>query len=166
MRGLSWATRLGLRRAPYDVRVEVTRLDADLPLPAYARAGDAGLDLYAAADVSLSPGERALVPTGLAVAIPRGYVGLVHPRSGLATRHGLGMVNAPGTIDSGYRGEIMINLINHDPRESIALCRGDRIAQLLIQEVAHATLVDVAALPASDRGAAGHGSSGVAGRAH
>jgi dUTP pyrophosphatase len=151
---------------PDEVRVEVIRLAADLPLPAYARDGDAGLDLYAAADAVLAPGERTLLPTGLAVAIPRGYVGLVHPRSGLATRLGLGMVNAPGTIDSGYRGEIMVNLVNHDPRDPIALHRGDRIAQLVVQKVAHARLVEVAKLPASERGASGHGASGVAGRAH
>lgn len=149
-----------------EVRVEVVRLDAGLPLPAYAREGDAGLDLYAARDVRLAPGERCLVPTGIAMAIPPGYVGLVHPRSGLATRLGLGMVNAPGTIDAGYRGEILVNLVNHDPAVTIELSRGDRIAQLLIQQVAHARLVEVGTLPASERGTSGHGASGVSGRAH
>lgn len=151
---------------PEPIRVEVVRLDTGLPLPAYARDGDAGLDLYAAADVHLPPGERALVPTGLAVAIPPGYVGLVHPRSGLATRLGLGIVNAPGTIDSGYRGELLVNLINHDPRATIDLARGDRIAQLVLQRVAQARLVEVDRLPDSARGATGHGASGVTGQAH
>lgn len=149
-----------------EVRIEVVRLDADLPLPGYARDGDAGLDLFARTDVLLPPGERALVPTGVALAIPRGYVGLVHPRSGLATRLGLGLVNAPGTVDSGYRGEILVNLVNHDPRETIRLQRGDRIAQLVVQRVAHVALVEVATLPDSERGTAGHGASGVAGQAH
>lgn len=149
-----------------EVRVEVLRLDPNLPLPTYACDGDAGLDLRASAPVRLRPGQRSLVPTGLAVAIPRGYVGLIHPRSGLATRLGLGMVNAPGTIDSGYRGEIMVNLVNHDPCSTIELRRGDRIAQLVLQRVAHAILVEVAELPSSARGAAGHGASGLAGQAH
>ncbi|WP_116113365.1 dUTP diphosphatase [Austwickia chelonae] len=143
-----------------DIRVEVVRLDPELPLPAYARDGDAGLDLYAKEGVSLAPGERSLVPTGLAVAIPSGYVGLVHPRSGLAHRHGLGMVNAPGTIDSGYRGEIFVNLINHDAHRPIVLNRGDRIAQLVVQRVARAHLVEVISLPSSERGSTGHGASG------
>ena len=115
--------------------------------------------------MTLAPGERSLVPTGLAVAVPRGYVGLVHPRSGLATRLGLGMVNAPGTIDSGYRGEIMVNLVNHDAAATIELHRGDRIAQLVLQRVAHALLVEVAELPASERGPTGHGASGLSGQA-
>ena len=152
--------------APEQLRVEVVRLDTELPLPTYARDGDAGLDLYARTDVTLLPGHRCLVPTGLAVAIPRGYVGLIHPRSGLATRLGLGMVNAPGTIDSGYRGEVMVNLVNHDPAAPIDLHRGDRIAQLLIQPVAHAVLVEVEGLPGSERGATGHGASVLQGQAH
>ncbi len=143
-----------------DVRVLVQRLDAGLPLPAYACDGDAGLDLRARADAVLAPGRRALVPTGVAVALPDGYVGLVHPRSGLAARHGVTIVNAPGTVDSGYRGEILINLINLDPNEPFALRRGDRIAQLVVQRYARAELVEVSALPPSERGAGGHGASG------
>ncbi|WP_219107743.1 dUTP diphosphatase [Austwickia sp. TVS 96-490-7B] len=142
------------------VPVRAIRLDIDLPLPAYARDGDAGLDLYARDEVTLAAGERALVRTGLAVAIPQGFVGLVHPRSGLAARLGVGMVNAPGTIDSGYRGEIMVNLINHDPAESVSLQRGDRIAQLVVQPVVKVDLVEVDHLPPSERGESGHGSSG------
>lgn len=146
--------------AGHPLTVQVRRLDADLPLPSYARSGDAGLDLYAAADADLAPSERVLVPTGLAVAIPPGYVGLVHPRSGLAARHGLTIVNAPGTVDAGYRGEILVNLLNTDARESFAIRRGDRIAQLLIQPVCTARLVAVDALPDSERGSTGHGASG------
>lgn len=127
--------------------------------PAYAKAGDAGADLSASASVNLEPGERALVPTGVAVAIPDGYVGLVHPRSGLAHRHGLSIVNAPGTIDSGYRGEILVNLVNLGS-ERVRLSAGDRIAQLVIIAVATARFVPVDSLPESDRGDTGHGSSG------
>lgn len=140
--------------------VEVRRLDPDLPLPSYARPGDAGLDLYAASPARLEPGARALIPTGLAVAIPPGYVGLVHPRSGLAARHGLTVVNAPGTVDAGYRGEILVNLLNTDTAQPFEIHRGDRIAQLLIQPVCTARLVEVAELPASERGTSGHGDSG------
>lgn len=140
--------------------VQVRRLDPDLPLPSYARPGDAGLDLYAASPARLEPGGRALIPTGLAVAIPQGYVGLVHPRSGLAARHGLTVVNAPGTVDAGYRGEILVNLLNTDAAESFQIHRGDRIAQLIIQPVCTARLVEVAQLPASERGTGGHGHSG------
>lgn len=129
-------------------------------LPRYARAGDAGADLSAAEDVELAPFQRALVPTGVAVAIPAGYVGFVHPRSGLAHRLGLSMVNAPGTIDAGYRGEIMVNLINLDPAVPISLRRGDRIAQLVVQPVTHARFVPADELPVSDRATRGHGSSG------
>ncbi len=127
--------------------------------PAYAKPGDAGADLSATEAVRLEPGERALVPTGVAVAIPSGYVGLVHPRSGLAHRHGLSIVNAPGTIDSGYRGEILVNLVNLG-REPVQLSAGDRIAQLLIVPVVTASFVRVDSLPDSDRGDTGHGSSG------
>lgn len=127
--------------------------------PAYAKPGDAGADLSAATSVTLGPGERTLVPTGVAVAIPPGYVGLVHPRSGLAHRHGLSIVNAPGTIDSGYRGEILVNLVNLGA-ETVRLSAGDRIAQLLIMPVATATFLPVDSLPGSDRGDTGHGSSG------
>ncbi len=136
------------------------RLDPHLDPPAYAHDGDAGLDLRAATDVDLLPGRRALVPTGVAIALPPGYVGLVHPRSGLAARHGIGIVNAPGTVDEGYRGEILVNLVNLDPAESFTVRRGDRIAQLVVQRYARAELVEVDALPDSERGAGGHGASG------
>lgn len=143
----------------------VVRLDRDLPLPARAHDADAGVDLYTAEDVELGPGERALVATGIAVAIPHGMVGLVHPRSGLAARVGLSIVNSPGTIDAGYRGEVKVTLINLDPRTAIVLRRGDRIAQLLVQRVELPELVEVASfdeagLGETTRGAGGHGSSG------
>lgn len=140
--------------------VALVRLDPDLPLPAYARPGDAGADLYTAVDLTLQPGERALAPTGIGVALPEGYVALVHPRSGLALRHGLSVVNTPGTVDAGYRGEIKVLLINHDLHESVALQRGDRIAQLVIQRVEQARFVVVDQLPESVRGAGGYGSTG------
>jgi dUTP pyrophosphatase len=135
---------------------------AELPrnVPTYALPGDAGADLTAAEDVELAPFQRALVGTGVAVAIPEGYAGFVHPRSGLAHRLGLSMVNAPGTIDAGYRGEIKVNLINLDPTTPIALRRGDRIAQLVVQPVVRALFVPVDELPSSERGAGGHGSTG------
>jgi dUTP pyrophosphatase len=142
------------------VDVPVRRLDPDLPLPAYAQPGDAGADLVAAVDVELAPGERRLVPTGVAVALPEGYVGLVHPRSGLAHRLGVTVLNAPGTVDSGYRGEILVNLINHDPAGPVRISRGDRIAQLLVQRVERAAFRDVEELPETVRGAGGHGSTG------
>jgi dUTP pyrophosphatase len=142
------------------LRVEVRRLDPDLPPPAYAHEGDAGADLYAAADVELKPGERGLVPTGVAIALPVGYVGLVHPRSGLAARLGVTVLNAPGTVDAGYRGEILVNLINHDPLVPALIRRGDRIAQLVVQRVEQADFVEVVELPTSTRGAGGHGSTG------
>jgi dUTP pyrophosphatase len=144
----------------HTVRVEVRRLDPDLPPPAYAHDGDAGADLHAAVDVELKPGERALVPTGVSVALPLGYVGLVHPRSGLASKLGVTVLNAPGTVDAGYRGEILVNLINHDPRNPALISRGDRIAQLVVQRVERADFVEVAELPSSVRGARGHGSTG------
>ncbi|MCF7549713.1 dUTP diphosphatase [Pseudonocardia sp. WMMC193] len=140
--------------------VLLTRLDPDVPLPAYARPGDAGADLVTTSDVLLGPGERALVGTGVAIALPDGYVGLVHPRSGLAHRTGLSIVNTPGTIDAGYRGEIKVSVINHDPREQVFLRKGDRIAQLVVQQVEYARFVEVAELPASERGSGGHGSTG------
>src|SRR5437879_5553279 len=143
------------------VRIEVTRLDPGLPLPSYQRAGDAGLDLHATEDVNLPPGGRAVIGTGIAVAIPDGYVGLAAPRSGLAARLGLSIVNAPGVIDSGYRGEIKAILINLDPIDVVEVRRGDRIAQMLIVPVASAELVEVDDLPASQRGEGGHGSTGV-----
>ena len=135
-------------------------LDPALPLPAYARDDDAGADLRATITVTLAPGERALVPTGIAVAIPIGYAGFLHPRSGLAARHGLSIINAPGTIDAGYRGEIKVPLINLDPTEPIVLRRGDRIAQLVLQPVVRARFEPVDALPDSERGAGGFGSTG------
>ena len=143
----------------------VVRLDRDLPMPSGAHDGDAGVDLCSAVDIELAPGRRALVPTGIAVAIPHGMVGLVHPRSGLATRVGLSIVNSPGTIDAGYRGELKVALINLDPEEPIVLRRGDRIAQLLVQRVELPELVEVtsfdeAGLGDTSRGEGGHGSSG------
>jgi dUTP pyrophosphatase len=143
----------------------VVRLDRELPLPERAHDGDAGIDLYSAQNVELAPGERALVSTGIAVAIPHGMVGLVHPRSGLAARLGLSIVNSPGTIDAGYRGEIKVALINLDPRTPIAIRRGDRIAQLLVQrvelpEVVEVTSFDEAGLADTTRGSGGYGSSG------
>ena len=140
--------------------VPVRRLDPDLPVPAYAHPGDAGADLVAAADVELAPGERRLVPPGIAIAIPDGYVGLVHPRSGLAHRLGVTVLNAPGTVDAGYRGEILVNLVNHDPAATVRISRGDRIAQLLVQRVERAAFHVVDELPETLRGAGGHGSTG------
>jgi len=140
--------------------IPIVRLDTDLPVPSYAHPGDAGADLHAATDVTLAPGERQLVPTGIALALPEGYVGLVHPRSGLAARHGLSIVNAPGTIDAGYRGEVQVCLVNLDPTTAISLRRGDRIAQLVVQRVEQARFVEVVDLPESARGAGGYGSTG------
>ena len=140
--------------------VAIVRLDRDLPLPSYAHPGDAGADLMTTVDVSLAPGDRAMVPTGIAVALPEGYVALVHPRSGLAARHGLSIVNTPGTIDAGYRGEIKVCLINLDPHTEVTVRRGDRIAQLVIQQVEKARFVEVTSLPGSARGDQGHGSTG------
>lgn len=140
--------------------VPVRRLDPDLPLPVYAHPGDAGADLVCAVDVDIAPGERVLVPTGIAVALPEGYVGLVHPRSGLAARLGVTVLNAPGTVDSGYRGEIKVNLVNHDPAQTAKICRGDRIAQLIVQRVERAHFHAVDELPGSRRGIDGHGSTG------
>jgi dUTP pyrophosphatase len=141
------------------VEVLVQRLD-DVPLPAYAHPGDAGADLVTTVDVVLGPGERAMVPTGISIALPDGYVALVHPRSGLAARCGLSIVNAPGTIDAGYRGEVKVVLVNLDPHEPVTLTRGDRIAQVVFQQVERARFVEVDRLPGSDRGAGGHGSTG------
>ena len=143
-----------------DLEIQVQRLDPDLPLPAYAHPGDAGADLLTTVDVTLAPGERAMVPTGIALAMPEGYAAFVHPRSGLAARHGLSIVNAPGTIDAGYRGEIKVMLVNHDPREPIELRRGDRIAQLVVQRVERVRFAEVGELPGSVRGAGGYGSTG------
>jgi dUTP diphosphatase len=142
------------------VPVALRRLDPDLPPPEYAHPGDAGADLVAAEDVDLLPGARALVRTGVAIALPEGYVGLVHPRSGLANRLGVTVLNAPGTVDSGYRGEILVNLINHDRQATAKICRGDRIAQLVVQRVERANFQVVDQLPTSRRGIDGHGSTG------
>lgn len=143
------------------MRLPVKRLDPSVPLPSYARLGDAGLDLHAAEDVTLEPGGRALVRTGLAVAIPEGYAGFVLPRSGLAARHGVSLLNTPGLIDAGYRGEVMVLVVNHDRAAAVRLARGDRIAQLVVQRVEHAIPVAVEDLPPSERGSAGFGSTGV-----
>jgi dUTP pyrophosphatase len=155
---------MSVRSAPVTANanpeVLVRRLDPGVPLPAYAHDGDAGADLVTTTDVTLAPGERAIVGTGLAVALPDGYAAFVHPRSGLAAKHGLTVVNAPGTVDAGYRGEILVILLNSDAREPVALRRGDRIAQLVIQRVARAAFREVADLPESARGAGGHGSTG------
>lgn len=145
--------------APREV-LRMRRLDPDLPLPVRAHPADAGIDLHAEGDCELEPGRRELVGTGVAVAIPVGYVGLVHPRSGLAARAGLSIVNAPGTIDAGYRGEIKVNLINLDTSETVRIERGDRIAQLIIQRVELWDVVEVSQLDESDRGEGGHGSTG------
>ncbi|GAA0964750.1 dUTP diphosphatase [Actinocorallia libanotica] len=149
------------------VEVLFKRLDPELPVPAYAHPGDAGADLHAARDVVLEPGEREVVPTGLAIALPDGFAAFVHPRSGLAAKLGVTLVNAPGTVDAGYRGEIMVTLINTDLRETVRLSRGDRIAQLVIQKVERAAFHEVAELPGSARGSGGFGSTGgYAQRAH
>jgi len=147
-------------RAADSVEVLLTRLDPDIPLPCYARDGDAGADLMTTEDLVLEPGRRAVVGTGIAIALPAGYAGFVHPRSGLAARAGLSVVNAPGTVDAGYRGEVRVCLINHDTDEAIRLRRGDRIAQLVVQRVATAVFREVDELPASQRGDGGYGSTG------
>ena len=143
-----------------DVVIPIRLLDKDLPLPAYAHPGDAGADLVAAEDAELAPGQRAKVRTGIAVAIPEGYVGLVHPRSGLAARLGVTVLNAPGTVDAGYRGEILVILVNHDPAGTVKISRGDRIAQLVVQRVERASFHVVDELDDTSRGAGGHGSTG------
>ena len=142
------------------VQVLITRLDESIPLPAYGRPGDAGADICTRIDLTIEPGERALVPTGLSIALPQGFAAFVHPRSGLAIKHGVSMVNTPGTVDAAYRGELQVILINHDLRESISFVKGDRIAQLVIQRVEHATFVEVDSLPGTERGVGGFGSTG------
>jgi dUTP pyrophosphatase len=143
-----------------EVKVLVRRLDRELPAPSYAHPGDAGADLVSAEDAVIPAGGRVLVRTGVAVALPEGYVGLVHPRSGLAARWGVTVLNAPGTVDAGYRGEILVNLVNHDPVQPARISRGDRIAQLVVQRVERARFHLVDELPESRRGASGHGSTG------
>jgi dUTP pyrophosphatase len=142
------------------VEVLVQRLDPGLPLPAYEHPGDAGMDLRSRIDVSIEPGGRCLVPTGIAVALRPGFAAFVHPRSGIAIRHGVTILNAPGTIDAGYRGEISVILVNHDPAASFSIARGDRIAQLVITSVEFAVMVEVSELPGSHRGDGGFGSTG------
>jgi dUTP pyrophosphatase len=143
-----------------DVDILIQRLDPGLPLPVFAHPGDAGADLYAAEDMDLAPGERALVATGVAIALPAGYAAFVHPRSGLAARHGVTIVNAPGTVDAGYRGEIKVTLLNTDRSQPVSFRRGDRIAQLVIQRVERVQFHEVASLPGSARGDGGFGSTG------
>ena len=143
-----------------DVEILIQRLDGGLQLPERAHPGDAGFDLRSTVDLVLAPGERAMVPTGIAVAIPLGYAGLVQPRSGLAARHGVGIVNTPGLIDAGYRGEIKVIAINLDPTEPFEIRRGDKIAQIVFYPVPEAKLIEVDELPSSDRGEGGFGSSG------
>lgn len=143
------------------VDVLVTQLDPGVPLPAYAHPGDAGADLVTTSDVTIEPGERAMVGTGIAVALPAGYAAFVHPRSGLAHRLGVSIVNTPGTIDAGYRGEVKVLLVNHDLREPAVFRRGDRIAQFVVQRVERARFHRVETLPGSARGADGYGSTGL-----
>ena len=144
------------------LNVLIKRLDSSVPLPTYSKGGDAGADLVTTKDFSLAPGGRVLIPTGISIALPDGYVALVHPRSGLAIKHGVTLVNTPGTIDAGYRGEIACILINHDAKDSISFSKGDRIAQLVIQKVERANFIEVEELPGSGRGSGGFGSTGVA----
>jgi dUTP pyrophosphatase len=141
--------------------VLIKRLGPDIPLPSYAKAGDAGADLCTRIDLTLKPGERVLVPTGISIALPNGFVALVHPRSGLAIKHGISIVNTPGTVDAGYRGELQVILINHDLKESISFKKGDRIAQLVIQQVERAEFIEVQDLPGSERSTGGFGSTGT-----
>jgi dUTP pyrophosphatase len=168
--GLTMDTEQGRVRSPVvttelvtterSVPLLVQRLDPDLPLPAYAHPGDAGADLVSRIDVALAPGARANVPTGIAIALADGYAAFVHPRSGLAARLGVTILNGPGTIDAGYRGEIKVTLINTDPSEEVLIRRGDRIAQLVVQRVERPHMVEVDRLPGSARGEGGHGSTG------
>ena len=143
------------------VKVLITRIDPSVPAPNYAKPGDAGADICSRIDMVIEPGERALVPTGLSIALPNGYVALVHPRSGLAIKNGISMVNTPGTVDAAYRGELQVILINHDLRESFQIKKGDRIAQLVIQKVESADFIEVESLPGTNRGSGGFGSTGA-----
>ncbi|MEY3769955.1 MAG: hypothetical protein RL390_819 [Actinomycetota bacterium] len=140
--------------------VQIQRIDKGLPLPEYARAGDAGMDVYSTIDCTIAPGQRAIVPIGIAIALPEGFVCFAHPRSGLAAKNGISIVNSPGTIDSGYRGEIKIILINTDAKETFEVKRGDRIAQLVFQKFESARFFEVEVLPESQRGGGGFGSTG------
>ena len=142
-------------------KILIKRLDPTVPLPSYAKAGDAGADLATRIDFTINPGERMLVPTGISIALPNGYVALVHPRSGLAIKHGISMVNTPGTVDAGYRGELQVILINHDLTQPVSFKKGDRIAQLVIQKVERAEFIEVQDLPGSERSAGGFGSTGA-----
>jgi dUTP pyrophosphatase len=144
------------------LKVLITRLDESIPAPRYAKPGDAGADICTRIDLTIEPGERALAPTGLSIALPDGYAAFVHPRSGLAIKHGVSLVNTPGTVDAGFRGELQIILINHDLREAISFKKGDRIAQLVIQKVERAEFIEVETLPGTDRGSGGFGSTGKA----
>jgi len=140
--------------------VQIQRIDKGLPLPDYARAGDAGMDVYSTIDCTIAPGQRAIVPIGIAIALPEGFVCFAHPRSGLAAKNGISIVNSPGTIDSGYRGEIKIILINTDAKETFEVKRGDRVAQLVFQKFESARFFEVEVLPESQRGGGGFGSTG------
>ena len=144
-----------------DLQVLIKRLDPGVPLPKYSKGGDAGADIVTRIDLTLEPGQRALAPTGIAIALPNGYAAFAHPRSGLAIKHGVSMVNTPGTVDAGFRGELQVILINHDLTESVSFKKGDRIAQLVIQKVERAQFVEVADLPGSERAAGGFGSTGA-----
>lgn len=144
------------------MRVLITKIDKELPTPNYAKPGDAGADVYSRIDYEIAPGDRALIPTGISIAMPDGYAAFAHPRSGLAIKYGIGIANAPGTIDAGYRGELQMILINHDKNQVFKIKRGDRIAQLVFQKVEQAQFVEVETLPGSDRGTGGFGSSGRA----
>jgi dUTP pyrophosphatase len=143
------------------MEVLIKRLDPSVPMPSYAKGGDAGADIATRIDFTLKAGERMLVPTGISIALPNGYVALVHPRSGLAIKYGISMVNTPGTVDAGFRGELQVILINHDLSESVSFKKGDRIAQLVIQQVERAEFVEVTQLPGSDRATGGFGSTGA-----
>lgn len=145
----------------YDIQVKIKRLDQELPLPRYTNPGDAGLDLYSAVDVVIEPMRRVMIPTGVAIALPEGYAGFVQPRSGLAAKKGLSIVNTPGLVDSGYRGELKVIAINTDADEPIAIARGERVAQLVVQRVPAVELVEVDELDATERGEAGFGSTGL-----
>jgi dUTP pyrophosphatase len=142
------------------LKVLVTRIDKSMPTPSYAKGGDAGADLSTAIDFTIAPGERKLIPTGISIALPDGYAAFVHPRSGLAIKYGVSMVNTPGTIDAGYRGELQVILINHDLTQSASFKKGDRIAQLVIQKIERAEFVEVTQLPGSQRASGGFGSTG------